>query len=177
MATKQQESHTTKALLGEHNEKTTDILGISAVIINDLKQRRQKDYDFDWNRALQVQGDTGVKLQYTHCRLWNLENNCGASLPLECDSGVLQEPEAVQLVKNIARFDEVIMKSYEELEACILVNYLLRFCNVINRALEVLQVKNEDIHVGSQRLLLFHSSRIVLNQGMKILGLQPLHQM
>jgi hypothetical protein len=48
---------------------------------------------------------------------------------------------------------------------------------LINRALEVLQVKNEDIHIGSQRLLLFHSSRIVLNQGMKILGLQPLHQM
>ena len=48
---------------------------------------------------------------------------------------------------------------------------------MINRALEVLQVKNEDIHIGSQRLLLFHSSRIVLNQGMKILGLQPLHQM
>lgn len=51
------------------------------------------------------------------------------------------------------------------------------FSNLINRALEVLQVKNEDIHIGSQRLLLFHSSRIVLNQGMKILGLQPLHQM
>lgn len=48
---------------------------------------------------------------------------------------------------------------------------------MINRALEVLQVKNEDIHIGSQRLLLFHSSRIVLNQGMKILGLQPLNQM
>jgi len=44
----------TKALLGEHSEKTTDILGISAVIINDLKQRRHKDYEFDWNRALQV---------------------------------------------------------------------------------------------------------------------------
>jgi arginyl-tRNA synthetase len=44
----------TKALLHEHNEKTTDILGTSAVIINDLKQRRQKDYEFDWNRALQV---------------------------------------------------------------------------------------------------------------------------
>ncbi|XP_069690723.1 probable arginine--tRNA ligase, mitochondrial isoform X2 [Periplaneta americana] len=177
MSTKQQETHTTKVHLNEDTEGTTDILGISAVIINDLKQRRQRDYEFDWNRALQVQGDTGVKLQYTHCRLVSLERNCGVSLPGECDPSVLQEPEAVLLVKNIARFEEVIMKSYSELEACVLVNYLLRFCNLINRALEVLQVKNEDIHIGSQRLLLFHSSRVVLNEGMKIVGLQPLSQM
>ncbi|PNF23769.1 hypothetical protein B7P43_G16828 [Cryptotermes secundus] len=177
MATKQQESHTTKVLLGENNERTADILGTSAVIINDLKQRRKRDYEFDWNRALQVQGDTGVKLQYTHCRLCSLEKNSGATLPLECDSSVLQEREAVLLVKNIARFNEVIMKTYEDLEACILVNYLLQFCNLINSAFEVLQIKNEDVHIGSQRLLLFHSSRIVLNQGMKILGLQPLQQM
>jgi arginyl-tRNA synthetase len=43
----------TKVFL-DKNEKTTDILGTSAVIINDLKQRRQRDYEFDWNRALQV---------------------------------------------------------------------------------------------------------------------------
>ncbi|XP_021931155.1 probable arginine--tRNA ligase, mitochondrial isoform X2 [Zootermopsis nevadensis] len=53
MAKKQQESRTTKVFL-DKNEKTTDILGTSAVIINDLKQRRQRDYEFDWNRALQV---------------------------------------------------------------------------------------------------------------------------
>ena len=43
-----------------------DVLGVSAVITNDLKQRRQRDYDFDWKKALQVSGDTGIKLQYTH---------------------------------------------------------------------------------------------------------------
>jgi arginyl-tRNA synthetase len=49
----------TKVFL-DKNEKTTDILGISAVIINDLKQRRQRDYEFDWNRALQVKSSSVV---------------------------------------------------------------------------------------------------------------------
>ncbi|PSN49729.1 putative arginine--tRNA ligase [Blattella germanica] len=136
----------TKIDLSKTDDRTNDILGISAVIINDLKQRRQKDYEFDWNRALQVQGDTGVKLQYTHCRLCSLEKNCGVTLPTE--------------------FSEIIFKSYEELEACILVNYLLRFW-----------IKNEDKHIGAQRLLLFHASRLVLNEGMRIVGLKPLHEM
>lgn len=52
---------------------TSDILGISCVIVNDLKQRRQRDYEFSWDRALQVQGDSGIKLQYTHCRLYSLK--------------------------------------------------------------------------------------------------------
>ena len=33
---------------------STDILGVSAVIVNDLKQKRTHDYDFDWDKALDV---------------------------------------------------------------------------------------------------------------------------
>ena len=36
------------------NSNVSDILGVSCVIINDLKQRRQKDYDFTWDKVLQV---------------------------------------------------------------------------------------------------------------------------
>lgn len=35
-------------------DESTDILGVSAVIINDLKQKRTQDYNFDWNKALDV---------------------------------------------------------------------------------------------------------------------------
>jgi arginyl-tRNA synthetase len=55
----------TKVFL-DKNEKTTDILGISAVIINDLKQRRQRDYEFDWNRALQVKSSSVVTCKYIY---------------------------------------------------------------------------------------------------------------
>jgi arginyl-tRNA synthetase len=38
----------------DQNADTADVLAVSAVVVNDLKQRRQRDYDFDWDRALQV---------------------------------------------------------------------------------------------------------------------------
>jgi len=37
------------------DNEVADILGISAIIINDLKQKRKKDYNFSWESALQVQ--------------------------------------------------------------------------------------------------------------------------
>lgn len=36
------------------DNEVTDILGISAIIVNDLKQKRKKDYNFSWDSALQV---------------------------------------------------------------------------------------------------------------------------
>lgn len=101
-----------------------DILGSSAVVVNDLKQRRQRDYDFDWNKILQVNGDTGVKLQYTHCRLFNLAQLCGVEEAEELNLQLLQEPEAQRLIFEILRYPETILNCTESLEACGLVNYL-----------------------------------------------------
>jgi len=35
-------------------DNTSDILGISAMIINDLKRKRQRDYTLDWNTIFDV---------------------------------------------------------------------------------------------------------------------------
>lgn len=118
MREKQMNSGTTK----NDNDRVTDILGISSVIVNDLKQRRTKDYEFDWKRILQP--TSGIKLQHTHCRLYNLEQNCGAQLVSHCIPELLQEPEAVKLMYDIARFPEVIHKTQDTLESCTLVMYL-----------------------------------------------------
>uniref|UniRef100_A0A1B6CFH1 Probable arginine--tRNA ligase, mitochondrial n=1 Tax=Clastoptera arizonana TaxID=38151 RepID=A0A1B6CFH1_9HEMI len=157
--------------------ESPNILGISAVVVNDLKQKRLKDYEFNWDIALQIDGDTGIKLQYTHCRLTSLEKNCGVSLPNHCDPKLLQEPEALLLIQEIARFDDILLNSFNNLEACTLVKYLFQLCNATSRALKVLKIKHETRDIGAQRLLLFNRSKIVLYRGMKILGLQPLEEM
>lgn len=36
------------------DDEVTDVLGVSAIIINDLKHKRKKDYNFSWDSALQV---------------------------------------------------------------------------------------------------------------------------
>lgn len=105
-------------------ESVADILGTSALIVNDLKQRRQRDYEFDWNKVLQVNGDTGVKLQYTHCRLHSLNQLCGSTEAEKIDLNLLQELEAKRLIFEILRYPETIYNCVETLEACGLVNYL-----------------------------------------------------
>lgn len=54
---------------------------------------------------------------------------------------------------------------------------LICFSNHINKALKILKVKNQEHEIASQRLLLFNTSRDILEQGMTILGLKPLSEM
>lgn len=53
MKSKQMSSPNTKVDV-EKSPEVTDTLAVSAIIIHDLKQRRQRDYNFNWDDALQV---------------------------------------------------------------------------------------------------------------------------
>ncbi|CAF4949584.1 unnamed protein product [Pieris macdunnoughi] len=159
------------------NEETCDILGITAVLINDLKQRRTKDYEFDWNRALQSDGDSGIKLQYLHCRLWSLEQNSGAIIPDFCDPNFLDEDIIAVVVAELAKFDNVLKRACEEKEACIIVNYLFKLSRHVNRMFNEVKVKGSGEEQASQRLLVFYCVRKVLNTSLKILGVKPLYEM
>lgn len=159
------------------NEETCDCLGTTAVIINDLKQRRQKDYVFDWDRALQSEGDSGIKLQYLHCRLWSLEQNCGVKIPDICEPGYLKEEVIGDVVAEIVKFEDVLHRALVEHEASIIVNYLFRLAKHVNRMFNELKVKNVESNLAAQRLLVFHSARRVVKTGLEILGVKPLMEM
>jgi arginyl-tRNA synthetase len=50
-----------------------------------------------------MQGDGGIKLQYTHCRLCSLEDKSATTAAAECDGSLLTEPLACTLVSELAR--------------------------------------------------------------------------
>lgn len=179
MYRKQQESKTTKVDLSKCGEEVADILGTSAIVVNDLRQRRQRDYEFNWNKILQLSGDSGVKLQYTHCRLFSLQReNRNIEEADELNIELLAEQEARELIHLILKFPEVIQHSHTELESCVLVKYLFDLCNSTSRAFKTLSVKNcECKFTASQRLLLFNKARAVLKNGLDILGLKVLNEM
>lgn len=54
---------------GEQDLAVADTVGISGLVIRDLKSRRHKDYTWDWEVVTKSQGDTGIMIQYTHARL------------------------------------------------------------------------------------------------------------
>ncbi|EDW51371.1 GM21064 [Drosophila sechellia] len=182
MREKRNLSATTRENYNLDDEHVCDILGVSAVLINVLKQRRQRDHEFSWQQALQVNGDTGIKLQYTHCRLHSLLDNFRDvdldDIKPDWKHFATEPADALDLLYALARFDQSVWQSKEQLEACVLVNYLFGLCNATSRALKRLPVKQESsLERQLQRLLLFNAAKKTLRQGMELLGLRPLDQM
>ncbi len=78
----------------EDPEATADLVGLSAVVVQDLSAKRIKDYSFSWDRVCNFEGDTGPYLQYQHSRLCSMERKSGVRVTSEVDYSLLSEAVA-----------------------------------------------------------------------------------
>ena len=163
----------------EDPEKTADIVGLSAVVIQDMSAKRIKDYKFSWDRMTSSEGYTGPFLQYTHARLCSMEDKT-TDIPLTSDIDatllVLDKP-AIHLATTISRFPLVLHMCTLFHEPSTLVTYLFDLCAAISSAHSQLRVKGSAEDIAKARKLLFWAGRMVLHNGLKLLGLTPLTRM
>eukprot|EP01132_Coremiostelium_polycephalum_P007771 gene7771-9565_t len=158
-------------------ESTADILGISAVYIQDFSAKRGRDYEFNWDRMLQADGDTGVYLQYAHARLCSLARKSGATFNPNADLSLLTEPEAFDLAITIGRYPEVIQQSVKHLEPSTVTTYLFELAHAVSRAHSALWIKDQEKNLAEARFALYWAAKTILSSGMKLLSLVPLELM
>ncbi|XP_051880144.1 probable arginine--tRNA ligase, mitochondrial [Pristis pectinata] len=168
-------SKTTKEL--EDPESTAEKVGVAALIVQDFKGPLMSDYEFDWDRVLQSQGDTGVYLQYTHARLHSLQRQCENGEMMQFNPTYLQDPQAIALLQHLLRYDEVLYQVSEDLQPRHLVNYLIMLSRLASIAHRTLHIKGSLPEVAKARLLLFKGISSVLANGMKLLGITPVEKM
>lgn len=166
---------TTKKM--ENPQETAERVGLAAIIIQDFRGLLLSDYQFSWDRVLQSRGDTGVFLQYTHARLYSLEETFGCGYLNDINVACLQEPQSVSILQHLLGFDEVLYKSSQDLQPKHIVSYLLTLSHLAAKAHKTLQVKDSPADVAAARLHLFSAIRCVLANGMKLLGITPVCRM
>lgn len=160
-----------------NKEAIADQLGISAILIQDMKSKRGKDYAFSWDRMTDTRGDTGVFLQYAHARVCGIERKAAVDISPDCDFSILKEKEAFDLAQSIAQFPDIVESAFSTLEPSTIVNYLFKLSHATSAASKHLRVNNMDLDISKARLLLFWSARITLRNGLYLLGIKPIKQM
>ncbi|KAJ2788449.1 arginyl-tRNA synthetase, partial [Coemansia helicoidea] len=105
-------------------EHTADVLGMSAILIQDMSAKRIKDYTFNWDRMLSSEGDTGPYLQYTHARLCSLERRVAVGVNPDADMALLTEDAAHSIISLIASYPDVLSAALVSMEPCNIVQYL-----------------------------------------------------
>ncbi|CCH62460.1 hypothetical protein TBLA_0H01730 [Henningerozyma blattae CBS 6284] len=164
----------------ENPEEVADLIGISAVMIQDMQSKRINNYEFKWERMLSFEGDTGPYLQYAHSRLRSVERNAKSIPPSKwtnADFSLLKEDCAVLLVRLLAQYPDVLRNAIKTHEPATVVTYLFKLTHQVSSCYDVLWVAGQTEELAAARLALYGSARQVLYNGMRLLGLTPVDRM
>lgn len=160
----------------ENKEETALHIGVSALVFNDLKNKRLGDVKFDWDAALSFEGDTGPYVQNAHVRLCSILRRAGREIDRsKVQFSDLMDDVSMGLVLTLAKLPERILAVTKSNEPCELSQYALEIAEHAHRFVHHNRVLGSDCE--DSRLFLVHCAQQVLENTMSLLGLRPVRQM
>ena len=159
----------------KNKEKVIHAVSVGALKYFDLSRNRHSDIEFDWDKVLDFEGDSGPYLQYAYARLSSILRKAG--LDGKFTDVAISATEREVLFKS-SILAEVVQESLKDYLPNILANYLFNFATLLNKFYHESPVTQEkDEKVKDFRLALISSAKNVLGQGLKLLGIEPLDEM
>jgi arginyl-tRNA synthetase len=157
-------------------------VGVGAVVFADLSTQRERDVEFDWDRMLSFEGDTGPYVQYAHARTASILRRAPSGLPAP-DPRRLALPEEAEVLKLLADFPDRVEKAASDAETFYLTTFLLDLCSAFSRWYDLgnrdpaLKVLCEDRDVAAARLALVRAVERTLARGLDLLGIAAPEEM
>ncbi|MDY6765758.1 MAG: arginine--tRNA ligase [Candidatus Nanohaloarchaea archaeon] len=149
-------------------------VGIGAAKYANLKVTRQKEIEFDWDRVLSFEGDAGPYLQYANTRAKSILSKADTAGDIQ--GAVADEEHA--LVTELAAFPEHVETAAAQRDPATLANYLAQLCETFNTFYHSKRVLDAgSTEAVQRRLRLVELFRDVTDQGLALLGIEPLEEM
>ncbi len=151
-------------------------VGIAAIKYADLSQNRVSNYQFSFDRMLSLQGNTAPYLLYALVRIAGLARK-GGNLNAAVNELLFIEAQEWELIRELLKFDEVIVNLEEELLPNRLCNYLFELSQTFNRFYDQVPILKANEPYRNCRLVLCRLTADTLKQGMTLLGIPTLERM
>ncbi|WFE22798.1 arginine--tRNA ligase [Solwaraspora sp. WMMD937] len=145
-------------------------VGIGAIKYADLSTDRIKDYVFDWQRMLSLDGNTAPYLQYAHARIRSIFRRAGIEQPTGTPI-LVSHPAEHALALELANFGAVVTGVEQTLEFHRLAGYLHTLATTFSGFYEHCPVLRAEDEVRDSRLALCDLTARVLRQGLHLLGI------
>ena len=151
-------------------------VAIGAIKYFDLSHNRHSDIEFDWDKALDFEGNSGPYIQYSYARLASILRKVGPTSYVLHSTSLT--PTEREILFKISTFDEVVVDAMKEYMPNVLANYLYDLAGLINKFYHESPVIAEpDEQIKNSRLALINLSKNTLSKGLQLLGIDPLEEM
>ncbi|MBT3394858.1 arginine--tRNA ligase [archaeon] len=152
-------------------EQLSKDIAYGAIKFSMLKVSNEKNVIFDWNSALNFEGESAPYLQYTHARASSILRKANKRINTKNISFEFKTEEENKLIKSLKQFKEIVKKSIDEQKPNYIANYLVSLSQEFNEFYHKHQVIVEDAKIMEQRIILVDSVRQVLENGLNLLGI------
>ena len=148
-------------------------VGLGAIKYANLKVSRNKDINFDWERVLSFEGDSGPYLQYSNVRAKSIIRKTEDNGKL---IGQLNDEE-YKLLKKLEQFSEKVEASADQREPAKLANYLSELCEEFNSFYHSCPVMDASEQDRKRRIKILEMFVQVTDTGLELLGIEALDEM
>jgi len=151
--------------------ENAEAIGIGAVKYRNLAISRKKDMEFDWDTAISFKGDSGPYLQYSNVRAKSIIRKASSTGEFGGEFG----DQEYKLLKKLAEFPEKIDAAADQREPAKIANYLSTLSEEFNAFYHECEVLGSEREAS--RLKLVELFVEVSDQGLELLGIEPLDEM
>ena len=161
-------------------------IGIGAVVFANLATQRDKDIDFDLEKAISLEGDSGPYVQYSHARCASIARKAGETITSidGVDFTLLTHDAEWAVAKKLLDFPDIVVRAADNGEPHGLAHYLLSLASEFSRwytlgngdaSLRVIVEGNPPLRHA--RLALVAAVQATLASGLGLLGIAAPQQM
>ena len=139
--------------------------------------------DFDLDLAVSQSNENPVfYVQYAHariCSIIRILRETGVEIPKvkDTDLSLLKKDEEIELILSLAKFPEEIKAAAESFDPSNLTHYVIDVASRFHSFYNNCRVRDEKTELMQARLLLIESTRRVIENALKILGVSAPEQM
>ena len=153
------------------DEKLAEQIGFGAVKYADLSHDPATAIDFDWDKALALEGNSGPYLQYAYARVCSLLDKAGnpdlAGVAFSCG-----ESAERQLALQLLQFGATVRRAAENYKPSILADYLFQTAQLYSSFYQRSPILKSEPSVRDARLRLCSLFGVVLSTGLRLLGIE-----
>ncbi len=153
-------------------------IGIGAIRYADLAQNRTSDYVFSWDKVLSLEGNTAPYLLYAVARIHSIFARMGENAGAEESAATPFETDQEQkLARKLLAFPEVLKMTLSDLRPHFLCTYLYELAGDFSGFYNADKVLVDDPGIRARRILLCRRTLLILEEGLRLLGIRTLKRM
>jgi arginyl-tRNA synthetase len=169
-----------KTIVEEKNPELTEAIkheiaeavALGALKYTMLARDNAKVVTFDWDAALDFNGQAAPYIQYAHVRAGSILRKAGQSLPPQAVFPDELHKAEVDLIELMTRLPGDVLRAAEEYRPLIIANLSFEIARVFNDFYNTCQVLNAAPDVRDYRLRLVAAAQQVIATSLKFLGIK-----